>query len=268
MLRQATKPSGRTSRAPRTRCRVRPPRPGGERHAEAVGVHRHLGGWPRPRPPCPSTPASSTNLRPYGSRVERWRWWRVTCRWGARAPGWPGSAAGTGGRGSLSVLRPQRPSCGTGAQRDGAVVDHLWTLPARHDEGAGTGGKVLADQHADVLRQVVAWLTQGADGGRGQPGRRCPLRPTQSRPGWRAATATASRPGHPGRLDRAAIPRLRSGSYLPSFLEPRRSEQALVAVVQEATSTGSRPQGRPAGRGAGAGRDVHRSGVTALPRPG
>jgi hypothetical protein len=157
---------------------------------------------------------------------------------------------------------------GTDAQRDGAVVDHLWTLPARHDEGAGTGGKVLADQHADVLRQAVAWLTQGADGGRGQPGRRCPLRPTQSRPGWRAATATASRPGHPGRLDRAAIPRLRSGSYLPSFLESRRSEQALVAVVQEATSTGSRPQGRPAGRGAGAGRDVHRSGVTALPRPG
>ena len=32
-----------------------------------------------------------------------------------------------------------------------------------------------------------------------------------------------------------AIPKLRSGSYFPSFLEPRRrSEQALVAVVQEA----------------------------------
>ena len=31
------------------------------------------------------------------------------------------------------------------------------------------------------------------------------------------------------------IPRLRQGSYLPSFLEPRRrSEQALVAVVQQA----------------------------------
>ena len=32
-----------------------------------------------------------------------------------------------------------------------------------------------------------------------------------------------------------ALPRLRAGSYFPSFLEPRsRSEQALVPVVQEA----------------------------------
>ena len=37
-----------------------------------------------------------------------------------------------------------------------------------------------------------------------------------------------------GRLD-LRIPKLRSGSYFPSFLEPRKgSEQALVAVVQEA----------------------------------
>jgi transposase-like protein len=36
-----------------------------------------------------------------------------------------------------------------------------------------------------------------------------------------------------------AIPKLRSGSYFPSFLEPRRrSEQALVAVVQEAYVNG------------------------------
>ena len=36
-----------------------------------------------------------------------------------------------------------------------------------------------------------------------------------------------------------AIPRLRTGSYLPSFLEPRRrAEQALVAVVQEAYVNG------------------------------
>jgi transposase-like protein len=36
-----------------------------------------------------------------------------------------------------------------------------------------------------------------------------------------------------------AIPRLRTGSYFPSFLEPRRrSEQALVAVVQEAYVNG------------------------------
>jgi len=36
-----------------------------------------------------------------------------------------------------------------------------------------------------------------------------------------------------------AIPRLRQGSYFPSFLEPRRrAEQALVAVVQEAYVNG------------------------------
>jgi putative transposase len=37
-----------------------------------------------------------------------------------------------------------------------------------------------------------------------------------------------------GRIE-LAIPRLRKGSYFPSFLEPRRTaEKALVAVIQEA----------------------------------
>ncbi len=37
-----------------------------------------------------------------------------------------------------------------------------------------------------------------------------------------------------GRID-LAIPKLRKGSYLPSFLEPRRTaEKALTAVIQEA----------------------------------
>src|SRR2546430_13876768 len=42
-----------------------------------------------------------------------------------------------------------------------------------------------------------------------------------------------------------AIPKLRSGSYFPSFLEPRRRcEQALIAVVQEAYVNGvSTPEG-------------------------
>ena len=45
--------------------------------------------------------------------------------------------------------------------------------------------------------------------------------------------------GHPGRPVELAIPRLRQGSYFPSFLEPRwRAEQALVAVVQEAYVNG------------------------------
>ena len=38
-----------------------------------------------------------------------------------------------------------------------------------------------------------------------------------------------------------AIPKLRKGSYFPSFLEPRRtSEKSLVAVIQEATCKASR----------------------------
>ena len=42
--------------------------------------------------------------------------------------------------------------------------------------------------------------------------------------------------GHRGAHDRRLrIPKLRQGSYFPSFLEPRRrSEQALLAVIQQA----------------------------------
>jgi putative transposase len=130
-------------------------------------------------------------------------------------------------------------------------------------------GKVLADQHADVLRQAVAWPTQElmeAEVSRVAGAREANAIPT----GWRAATATASRPGttRVGRID-LAIPRLRSGSYVPSFLEPRRrSKQTLVAVVQQATVTGIstckverlvEALGWPGVQG---------SGVTALPRPG
>ena len=43
-----------------------------------------------------------------------------------------------------------------------------------------------------------------------------------------------------GRMD-LRIPKLRSGSYFPSFLEPRKaSEHALVSVVQEAYVKGCR----------------------------
>jgi hypothetical protein len=60
--------------------------------------------------------------------------------------------------------------------------------------------------------------------------------------GARSATRTTQRNGYrerawetrAGRID-LAIPKLRKGSYFPSFLEPRRTaEKALVAVIQEA----------------------------------
>ena len=100
-------------------------------------------------------------------------------------------------------------------------------------------GKVLADEHADVLRQAVVWLAQelmeaevsqraGAGYGERSPDR------SARRNGYRQR-AWDTRVGS----IELAIPKLRSGSYFPSFLEPRRrSEQALVAVVQEAYVNG------------------------------
>jgi transposase-like protein len=100
-------------------------------------------------------------------------------------------------------------------------------------------GKVLADEHADVLRQAVCWLAQelmeaevsqraGAGYGERHPDR------VARRNGYRERSWDT----RVGSIE-LAIPRLRSGSYFPSFLEPRRrSEQALVAVVQEAYVNG------------------------------
>src|SRR3954471_9681701 len=96
--------------------------------------------------------------------------------------------------------------------------------------------KVLLDEHADVIREAVKAIAAelmelevselvGAELG-------------QRRPEDRAT----HRNGHPPRRwDARAgevelqIPKIRQGSYVPSFSEPRRrSEQALLAVVQQA----------------------------------
>jgi putative transposase len=96
--------------------------------------------------------------------------------------------------------------------------------------------KVLMDDHADVIRESVRWVAQqlmesevcelvGAELGERRPEDRA-----THRNGYR-----------PRRWDTRAgeielqIPKLRQGSYFPSFLAPRkRSEQALVSVVQQA----------------------------------
>jgi putative transposase len=96
--------------------------------------------------------------------------------------------------------------------------------------------KVLLDEHADVIREAVRAVAQemmeievsqliGAERGERRPEDRA-----THRNGYR-----------PRRWDTRAgeielqIPKLRQGSYFPSFLEPRRrSEQALLAVVQQA----------------------------------
>jgi len=96
--------------------------------------------------------------------------------------------------------------------------------------------KVLLDEHADVIREAVRAVAAemmelevseliGAEHGERRPEDRA-----THRNGYR-----------PRRWDTRAgevelqIPKLRRGSYFPSFLEPRRrSEQALLSVVQQA----------------------------------
>ena len=99
--------------------------------------------------------------------------------------------------------------------------------------------KVMAVEHADVLRESVALMVREimevevARLAGAELGERSPERLAQ-RNGYRERRWDT----RVGEIE-LAIPRLRRGSYLPSFLEPRRrAEQALVAVVQEAYVNG------------------------------
>ena len=83
--------------------------------------------------------------------------------------------------------------------------------------------KLLTSEHADVLRDSVAWLvTQlmeaevGGLTGAGL-GERAPDRRQAQRNGYRPRRWDT----RVGELE-LAIPKLRTGSYFPSFLEPRR----------------------------------------------
>ena len=100
-------------------------------------------------------------------------------------------------------------------------------------------GKVLADEHADVLRQAVCWLAQELMEAEVSQARRRRLWGAQRRPGGAPQWLSGAGLGHPGRLDRAGHPQASLG-VVPSQLPgaARRSEQALVAVVQEAYVNG------------------------------
>src|SRR3954452_10829357 len=110
--------------------------------------------------------------------------------------------------------------------------------------------KVLLDEHADVIREVVKAVAAeimeaevseliGAERGERRPDDRA----TQ-RNGYRARCCYT----RAGEIE-LQIPKLRQGSYFPSFLHPRNcSEQALVSVVQQGYGAGLHAPGRSAGR--------------------
>src|ERR671921_1019889 len=96
--------------------------------------------------------------------------------------------------------------------------------------------KVLREEHGDVIRESVRVVAQelmeievseliGAERGERRPEDR-----VTHRNGYRARRWDT----RAGEIE-LQIPKIRRGSYFPSFLQPRkRSEQALVAVVQQA----------------------------------
>lgn len=97
--------------------------------------------------------------------------------------------------------------------------------------------KVMAEEHADVLRESVALLAEqlmesevtdliGASHGERNPGGRMTQRNGYRRREWDTRA---------GVID-LEIPKLRQGSYFPhALIEPRRrGEQALLSVVQQA----------------------------------
>ena len=114
--------------------------------------------------------------------------------------------------------------------------------------------KVLLDEHSDVIREAVkavcAQLMElevseliGAERGERRPSDRA-----THRNGYRARRWDT----RAGEIE-LQIPKIRQGSYFPSFLQPRkRSEQALVSVVQRPTCARSRRGGRSARREPGA----------------
>jgi transposase-like protein len=96
--------------------------------------------------------------------------------------------------------------------------------------------EMMRCEHGDVLRQSVEFMVRelieaevaahlGAERGERAPGRRLAQRNGYRPRQWNTRV---------GEIE-LQVSKLRRGSFMPSFIEPRkRSEQALVAVVQEA----------------------------------
>jgi transposase-like protein len=99
----------------------------------------------------------------------------------------------------------------------------------------GKGDEPSDERSGDVLRQTLTWLLQhlmeaevSAPIGADRDER------SEERTALRNGTRVRPYDTRLGTLE-LTIPKLRTGRYLPTFLEPRRrAEQAVVAVVAEA----------------------------------
>jgi putative transposase len=94
---------------------------------------------------------------------------------------------------------------------------------------------VLSNEHSDVVREALSWFCQALMEGEVSEligaglGER-----TEDRATWRNGYRSRRWDTRAGEIE-LQLPKLRQGSYFPSFLEPRRrSERALLAVVQQA----------------------------------
>jgi putative transposase len=100
-------------------------------------------------------------------------------------------------------------------------------------------GKILESEHADLLREGVALVlheVMAAEVAEQAGAER--YERSEERVAYRNGYRPRGLKTRVGSIE-LAIPKLRSGSYFPSFLEPRkRSEQALLSVVAEAYVNG------------------------------
>jgi hypothetical protein len=132
-------------------------------------------------------------------------------------------------------------NCGSGSSATAPQSTTFGPSPGRH-RCAGTGGQGAgrpARRRAAPGRGVA---DVGANGGRGQPGRRCPLQPTQSRPGGAPQRPPPAGPGHRVGSIELAIPRLGSGSPSPALWSRAATASSLWSPwSKRLTSTGSRP---------------------------
>jgi putative transposase len=99
--------------------------------------------------------------------------------------------------------------------------------------------KVVGEGHPDLLREAVRQVLHEVMAEEvAQRLGAAPHERTEGRTGYRNGTRARALKTRVGEVD-LEIPKLREGSYFPSFLIPRRPwEQALVSVIQEAYING------------------------------